>query len=283
MDLAIRSKYFPQEGETLSGDSFTTCPGGKGLNQAIAIAKLGGKVHFLGAIGNDSFGKEMKNELVSHGVDTSNIKIVDESPSGVAVIIVVDGNNRIVLDLGSNLKIKEKDINRFLLPAKSGDIFLSQLENNIDATLYALREAKKKGLITILNPAPANVRIMEAKSSIDYLIPNEIEAVHLSNSSLDDAYEKIGIRSLIITLGEKGYRYQDSNGIISGRAIEVRAIDTTGAGDAFVGAFAYELSSDEDIRSSLRFACLAASISVTRQGSSKSSPTLAEMKTYLEK
>ena len=283
MDLAIRSKYFPQEGETLSGDSFTTCPGGKGLNQAIAIAKLGGKVHFLGAIGNDSFGKEMKDELVSHGVDTSNIKIVDESPSGVAVIIVVDGNNRIVLDLGANLKIKEKDINRFLLPAKSGDIFLSQLENNIDATLYALREAKKKGLITILNPAPANVRIMEAKSSIDYLIPNEIEAVHLSNSSLDDAYEKIGIRSLIITLGEKGYRYQDSNGIISGRAIEVRAIDTTGAGDAFVGAFAYELSSDEDIRSSLRFACLAASISVTRQGSSKSSPTLAEMKTYLEK
>ena len=283
MDLAIRSKYFPQEGETLSGDSFTTCPGGKGLNQAIAIAKLGGKVHFLGAIGNDSFGKEMKDELVSHGVDTSNIKIVDESPSGVAVIVVVDGNNRIVLDLGANLKIKEKDINRFLIPAKSGDIFLSQLENNIDATLYALREAKKKGLITILNPAPANVRIMEAKSSIDYLIPNEIEAVHLSNSSLDDAYEKIGIRSLIITLGEKGYRYQDSNGIISGRAIEVRAIDTTGAGDAFVGAFAYELSSDEDIRSSLRFACLAASISVTRQGSSKSSPTLAEMKTYLEK
>jgi ribokinase len=283
MDLAIRSKYFPQEGETLSGNNFTTCPGGKGLNQAIAIAKLGGKVHFLGAIGNDSFGKEMKDELESHGVDTRNIKIVDKLPSGVAIIIVVNGNNRIVLDLGANLKIEEKDIDKFLLPAKSGDIFLSQLENNIDATLYALRQAKKKGLITILNPAPANARILEAKSSIDYLIPNEIEVAHLANSSLDDAYKKIGVSSLLITLGEKGYRYQDLNGIISDHAIKVHAIDTTGAGDTFVGAFSYELSCGEDIKSSLRFACLAASISVTRQGSSKSSPTLAEMITYLEK
>lgn len=282
MDLAIRSERFPQEGETLPGSNFTTCPGGKGLNQAIAIAKLGGRVCFLGAIGDDSFGKEMKNELKNHGVDISNIKTVDKVPSGVAIIIVVNGNNRIILNLGANLKIKKEDINKFLLSAKTGDIFLCQLENDIEATLYALREAKNKGLITIVNPAPANARILEAKNSIDYIIPNEIEATYLSNSSLDKAYEKIGVSSLLITLGEKGYRYQDSKGIISDRAIEVHAIDTTGAGDAFVGAFAYKLSCGRDIQSALSFACLAASISVTREGSSKSSPTLDEAMIYLK-
>ena len=174
-DLAIATDKFPVEGETVNGHSFKIGCGGKGLNQAIAAAKLGGKVKFCGKIGKDSFGREMKKWLKINKVNTCYVKSISDTPSGVAEIVLNNNNNRIVLDLGANLKISVKDVDSFLLKARKGDVFVAQLENNISSVAYALKVAKEKGLITVLNPAPANIEIKQALNYVDYLIPNETE------------------------------------------------------------------------------------------------------------
>ncbi len=282
MDLAIKSNRFPVEGETIKGEDFQTCPGGKGLNQAIAITKLGGSVSFLGAVGSDSFGLEMRKELDKFGIDISHVKILEGVSSGIAVIMVVDGNNRIILDLGANKKISRDDVEEFLNQAKEGDIFLAQLENNIDAVLCAITIAKRKRMTVIVNPAPMDANIKNSIKSIDYLIPNEVELHELNkDAKLSNAYSLIGVSALLVTLGDKGYFYQDKNVCIQDYAKRVKVVDTTGAGDSFVGAFAYCLSIDKDINYSLNFASSAAALSVTKRGSSRSLPTIDEVLNFM--
>lgn len=270
-DLAIATNKFPVEGETVNGESFKVGCGGKGLNQAVAAAKLGAKVKFCGAIGKDQFGKNMKKWLKINKINTCHIKSVSEVSSGVAVIILNNSNNRIVLDPGANLKISVKDIDSFLAKAKKGDIFVTQLENNISATCYALKIAKEKGMITVLNPAPANVEIKQALNHVDYLIPNETEYKVLKEYILKDA-------NLIITKGADGYEYKSKSVSFAEIAPKVKVMDTTGAGDCFVGAFAYMLASQKPInKGTLDLVTKIASISTTRFGSSISSPTMEEV------
>lgn len=273
-DLAISTNKFPVEGETVNGQGFKVGCGGKGLNQAIAAAKLGGKVKFCGAIGKDQFGKDMKNWLKINKVNTFRVKSVSEVSSGVAVIILNNSNNRIVLDLGANLKISVKDVDSFLARARKGDIFVAQLENNISAISYALKIAKEKGMITVLNPAPANIEIKQALNYVDYLIPNETEYKVLKESISKDT-------NLIITKGADGYEYKSKTISFAELAPKVKVVDTTGAGDCFVGAFAYMLASGKPVdKGTLDLVTKIASISTTRFGSSISSPTMDEVKKF---
>ena len=273
-DLAISTNKFPVEGETVNGEGFKVGFGGKGLNQAIAAAKLGGKVKFCGAIGKDQFGKDMKKWLRVNNVNTWHIKSVSEVSSGVAIIVLNNSNNRIVLDLGANLKISIKDIDSFLAYARKGDIFVTQLENNISAISYALKKAKEKGMVTILNPAPANLNIKQAINLVDYLIPNETEYKVLIDCISKET-------NLIITKGADGYEYKSKNASFSEVAPKVKVVDTTGAGDCFVGAFAYMLASGHPVdKGTLDQVTKIASISTTRFGSSISSPTMEEVNKF---
>ena len=275
MDLAIESDRNPEKGETITGKNFHTCPGGKGANQALAAAKLGADVTMLGAIGNDSFGKEMKDQLAKYGVDVSFIKTLEGVSSGIAIIQLVNGDNRIILDLGANLKLTKEDVDSFLVNAKKGDIFLTQLENDIDIVGYALKMAKSREMLTILNPAPANTKIAKYLQFVDIFTPNETEFALFNKEG------KVDVKNLIVTLGEDGYCYESKEQSFKGEAIKVKAVDTTGAGDTFNGALAYQLSLNPIInKKPLDFASKAASISVTRLGSSLSSPTLEEVENF---
>ena len=273
-DLAISTDKFPVEGETVNGQGFKVGCGGKGLNQAIAAAKLGGKVKFCGKIGTDQFGKDMKKWLKINKVNVCHVKKVSEVSSGVAMIVLNNNNNRILLDLGANLKISVKDVDAFLARAKKGDIFVTQLENNISAICYALKIAKEKGMITVLNPAPANIEIKQALNFVDYLIPNETEYKVLKEYISKDT-------NLIITKGADGYEYRSKGVSFSELAPKVKVVDTTGAGDCFVGAFAYMLASGKPVdKGTLDQVTKIASISTTRFGSSISSPTMEEVKKF---
>lgn len=275
-DLVIKSPYMPISGETITGSDFMTNYGGKGANQAVACGKLGGNVYMAGAVGDDVFGKAMLKNLKKYKVNSENIRICKGTPSGTAVIIIVDGDNRIILDKGANGEVTFDDVDKLLENAKEGDIFLTQLENPIDIIGYGLKQAKKKGLFTILNPAPYNKACEEYFPFVDMITPNRSELKLFSGSDdLDESCEmmmKKGICEVVVTLGSRGYCYF-SHGISSyGECIKVKVVDTTAAGDTFCGALAVELSRGEKIEKALRFASVAASLAVTKRGAQISIP-----------
>ena len=283
MDLVIETDKVPIKGETVAGKNFSTCPGGKGLNQAIAAAKLGGKVKMLGAIGYDSFGERMFNALKENGVDVSHVKSVKGVSSGIAMILLYKKDNRIVLDLGANLKLQKKDVDDFLRGAQKGDIFLSQLENDLELIGYALEVAKRKKMRTVINPAPCKIGIKKYARFIDVLTPNsgELRAL-LKYGKYQQKPDKLGISTIIETRGKEGYCCYKNKETISEKARKVKVVDTTGAGDTFTGALCYQLSLGKEVnKTSLNFASLAASISTTRKGSSVSSPTLEEINKFI--
>ncbi len=282
MDLVIETNNIPVKGETVAGHNFSKCPGGKGLNQAIAAAKLGAKVKMLGAIGYDSFGEKMFNALKENGVDVSYIKSIKGVSSGIAMIVLYKKDNRIILDLGANLKLTKSDVDAFLKNAQKGDIFLSQLENDLDLIGYGLEVAKRKKMRTVINPAPCKIGIKKYAKFIDVLTPNsgELHAL-LKYGKYQQKPDKLGISTIIETKGKDGYCCYKNKEVISAKAPRVNVVDTTGAGDTFTGALCYQLSLGKEInKTSLNFASLAASISVTRKGSSVSSPTFKEVENF---
>lgn len=283
-DLAIYLERFPRPGETLRGSSFRIGSGGKGLNQAIAAAKLGGKVHFLGAVGKDVFGKTMKAELRKAGVNVAHVKEKDDVASGVALIEVSKDENAIALDLGANERIEKSDIDSFLEKAEAGDVFLSQGENNFEALEYALPLAKAKKMITVLNPAPADKKMLALLDKVDVLLPNEKEAALLSGSAdVRKGATLLKAKTVVITLGKDGYFAKDGDDLYSEPAVEVDVIDTTGAGDAFCGSFAFFLSEEVALKNSLRLASLYASLETTKKGTSAAMADPKNFKTFVKK
>lgn len=277
IDLSIESPYVPAEGETVIGGGFMINPGGKGANQAYACAKLGGKVKMCGVTGKDDFGKTLIESLASAGVDVSHIKQTDVAPTGVAVITVSGGNNRIILDKGANACLKREDIDEFLTSARPGDIYLTQLENDIETIGYGLKKAKEIGMYTILNPAPANNGIVPYLSYVDLVTPNETETAILGGK------EKLfssGIKKTVITLGSKGYEIADKDSSKIYPCIKVRAVDTTAAGDTLCGGLAAGLSDGLTIEEACAFGSKAASIACTRKGAQQSVPTKEEVENY---
>lgn len=273
MDISIKCNRLPKKGETIEGGNLSFCCGGKGLNQAIACAKINkdNKIKFLGCVGEDMFGKQMTSYLKQYNIDTTNINVTPDYASGVALITLHNNDNSIILDLGSNNEISKSNVDVFLNDMQKDDILLTQLENNIDSIQYALNVAKNKGATTILNPAPVKEDINESLHLVDYLIVNEIEYEQLNCNSN---------KNIIITLGDKGYKYISENIVIENSCKKVEVVDTTGAGDTFVGCFTSLICDNQVNKKLLDKCCLAATISVTKKGSSISSPTLEELESF---
>ena len=277
MDLCIETPYVPQAGETITGKGFITNGGGKGANQATAAAKLGGKIAMCGAVGNDAFGETLLTNLSSAGADISHVRKIDGISTGIAVIIISDSNNRIILDKGANAFLTENDIDEFLKNAGKGDIFLTQLENPIKVAGYGLKLAKELGLYTILNPAPANKEIEEYLSFVDLVTPNETELELFGGK---DKLFNAGVKKIVTTLGSKGYEIADKNGAKVYPCIKVKAIDTTAAGDTLCGGLAAGLAEGMSLEEACAFGSKAASIACTRKGAQQSIPAKAEVMNF---
>ena len=285
-DISFSGDKIPTSGETILGDSYNIGPGGKGCNQAIAISRLGGKVNFISKLGDDEYGKLAINKLQKDNIDTSNIIISKNHRTGVAGIHVDKntGKNAITVVRGAPSSMTIDEINIDII--KQSKIFLTQLEVPLDVTLYCLKTAKKNGLINILNPAPACKLNNQFFELIDYFTPNETEAEFYSGVKInneDDAKKsakkliKLGIKNVIITLGEKGLLYSNGKKEIYIKASKVKAIDTTGAGDAFNGGFSVALLEGKEINECLYLANRIAGLSTTRLGAGDSMPTLNEL------
>ena len=268
MDLRIESPYMPKAGETITGSGFITNGGGKGANQAVAAAKLGGSVRMCGVVGNDAFGKTLIDNLTSAGADASRIRIAPDAPTGIAVIIVAEGKNAL---------LSKNDIDEFLTEATAGDIYLTQLENSMDVIGYGLKKAKEKGMFTILNPAPANGEIAKFFPFVDLITPNETELEIFGGK--EGLFSK-GINAIVTTLGANGYEIADRYGARRYPCINVKAVDTTAAGDTLCGGLAVGLSQGKSLEESCGFGSLAASIACTKKGAQSSIPTYKEVTDY---
>ena len=285
-DISFSGNKIPAVGETILGDNYNIGPGGKGCNQAIAIARLGGNVNFISKLGKDDYGKLALEKLKKDNIDTSNIIISDKHQTGVAGILVDKntGKNAINVIVGAPSSLRTDEIN--LNNIKSSKIFLTQLEIPKETTLDCLKFAKENGVTTILNPAPASTLSKEFFNYIDYFTPNETEAEFYSGIKINnekdaklasDRLLKLGIKKIIITLGEKGLFYSDGKNEIYVKAYPVEAIDTTGAGDAFNGAFAFSLFQEKKINECLEIANKVAGLSTTKLGAGDGMPYLKDI------
>lgn len=284
MDLVIGAPRMPKSGMTIEGGGFMTNAGGKGANQAAACAKSGGDAYMVGCVG-ESFGEELSAALETSGVHTGYVARIAGCPSGIAVIVVVEGDNRIILDRGANAKVDERLIGGALSSASAGDYLVVQLEIPLTAVEYALKRGKELGMVTILNPAPAAKLPATCFENCDYFIPNQTEAEFYTGVYPDGeegarACAKIlggmGVKNLIVTMGEKGSVYAGGGKFFAVEAYPAEAVDTTAAGDTYVGALAVRLSEGADVREAMRFASRAAAITVTRRGAQQAIPTRSE-------
>lgn len=286
MDLVINSPYMPKAGETVTGSGFMTNPGGKGANQAAACGKMGCCVYMAGCVGDDVFGKNLIDNLKSYNVDCGYIRTVKNTPSGIAVIVVAENDNRIILSRGANACVNQGDVDRMLEKASAGDIFMAQLEIPIETVVYGIKKAKEKGLITILNPAPANKACAPALGYADIFMPNESELELLGGSPDIDVSAKnlfkMGVKTLIVTLGSKGSVIINADKKEYVKSFKVKAVDTTAAGDTFCGTVAAGLSKGEGIISAMKTASAASAICVTKKGAQVSIPAYAEVQEFIK-
>ncbi|MBZ9991719.1 ribokinase [Mesorhizobium sp. BH1-1-5] len=291
-DTAYRADRQPRLGETILGNSFKLGPGGKGSNQAVAAGKLGADITFLTRLGVDAFADMAKQTWKNAGVKSAVIDTPD-SYTGAAYIFVEEGtgNNAIIVSPGAAMLISPADIEAHAGLIRSAGVFVTQLEQPIDAALKALEIARGAGVTTILNPAPAASLPDRIYTLCDYVTPNETEAEGLTGikvSSVDDARRAAdallakGVGSVIVTLGEKGALLHTKT--LSEHVGAVNAgpvVETTGAGDAFNGGLAAALAKGVEPLEAIRFACAVAGISVTRPGTAPSMPALQEVETLL--
>ena len=285
MDLVIKSPIMPDNGVTLTGSDFMMNPGGKGANQAVAVSKLGGNSYMVGCLG-DAFSRDLKETLEGYKVNTDYIVKKNNVSSGIAVIIIVDGDNRIILDAGSNALVDKDAVDNAFKDASEGDYCICQLEIPQETVKYAFMKAKKIGMKTILNPAPAANLIDGILENTDYFIPNENETEMYTGIKPDtkerriEAIKKLndmGVKNVIITLGTDGSCTVFNDEYIHVDSVKVNAVDTTAAGDTYIGALAVKLSEGKFLKDAMSFASHASSITVTREGAQKSIPYLNEI------
>lgn len=277
-DVSIEMDEFPESGETVNGKNLKLALGGKGANQAVALAKAGAEVSFFGKVGRDAFGEEAKKTLSSFGLCTDSILVDGKEKTGVAVILLNDGNNRIVLSHGANYAIGEDEIDRFLSPSEPGDYFLCQYENEPDVTYHAFRAAKEKGLTTVWNPSPMGGFPDDLLDFIDLLVVNEIEASQILERLGKKDLRSLGVPSILLTLGERGSRYISEGGEIDCPAMKISPVDTTGAGDTFLGFFLGSLSQGRSVSECLKIATKASAFACLRRGASESIPSLSDLR-----
>lgn len=284
-DLVIHSSKMPLLGETLTGSNFQINAGGKGLNQTVAIAKLGGNVSFLGAVGDDGNGDMLLGCLEENGAVFQGLRM-ENTPTGVALITVVNGDNFILLDPGANGKLTPEIIAQNAHIIAESDYCVLQLEIPMETICKVCEIAKANGTKVVLNPAPYQALPESLFGQIDYLIPNEHEAFDMTGICLDSdencvkAVQKLrqmGIPNVIITLGEKGCVYNDGEEILFCPAEKVTAVDTTSAGDSFIGAVVTKLQAGYSISQAVCYGTKVAAITISRPGAAKSIPFYHEI------
>ena len=300
-DLVVRAPHFPQPGETISGEDLQIIPGGKGANQAVAAARQGASVSMLGRVGQDSFGPFLLDSLKSDSVDITHVH-ADESATGTAIIVVdANGQNSIVLSAGANGKVSPLDVNNASLLRPS--LILLQLEIPTPTVLHAAKYAKQNGIRIILNPAPAKSLPDELISLIDFIIPNETELSLLTGlevkdiSSAEQAAKillKRGAKNVIVTLGSKGALVVSSKQVTHVDTYKVDVVDTTAAGDAFIGGFASKILESNSLLSktqeqapalqiikAVKYANACGALAATKFGAQPSLPTKEETERFM--
>ena len=292
-DLCFFADQIPIKGETVLGKNHIVGPGGKGSNQAIAAARLGGKVNLITKIGKDQNAIMALNLYKEVGINTDSIIQDENQLTGVAGIMINEktGDNAINIIPGAAGSLTSEDIDKNLKFIENSEIFLTQLETPYEATSYALNKAKQSGSITIFNPAPAsNINESDFKC-MDYFTPNETEASFYlkknveSKTEIEEAAKNFlnkGVKNIVITLGSKGVYFANSSEsyFVDAFDLKDKVVDTTGAGDAFNGAFAYALSKNQNNKDALEFANKVAGISTTRAGAANAMPKLDEVEVY---
>ena len=293
-DLAFRTKRLPRWGETMLGSEFKLGPGGKGSNQAVAAARLGGRVTFISKLGRDALGDLARNTYVEEGIDTQFLFATDEHATGGATIIVDEatGENAIVVVPGACFQLTCEEVEQAEPIIADSAVFMTQLELSVETVEHGLRIAKNLGVTTIFNPAPALPFPDRIYPLCDYLTPNESEASGLIGqpvTSIADAERAAdvllarGVGNVVITLGAQGALGKNSRITKHVPAVDAGpVVETTGAGDAFNGGFAIALSEGLGLVDAVQFGCAVAGISVTRPGTAPSMPTRAEVDALLK-
>ena len=298
-DLVVRAPRFPEPGETIRGEDLQVIPGGKGANQAVAAARHGTRVSMLGRVGKDNFGDFLLDNLKSNKVDSQLVQRDDASTGAAIIVVDENGQNSIVLSAGANSKVNDEDVNSASF--SDYNLLLVQLEIPIPAVLSAARRAHENGLRVILNPAPARELPNELISFADFLIPNETELSLLTGLPINDmnsteqaarALLERGAKNVIVTLGSKGALIVTNTHVTQVDAFKVEVIDTTAAGDAFIGGFATKLlesdgkssnvqEQDLTLQNAVRYACACGALATTKFGAQPSLPTKEEVERFL--
>ena len=277
MDLTAATERHPKKGETVSGENLQYLPGGKGANQAVAAARLGGDVSFFGCVGDDVFADRLLAHLSENGVDTSGVRRVTGVSSGIAMITVAEGDNTIVVVPGANGAVTPGYLDEVKDGILAADILLLQNEIPTEAVLHAIDIGSKAGKVILYNPAPFAPLSPDVMEKISYLTPNEHEAALLfPGEKLPRLLQCFGGK-LIVTMGEDGAASWADGKMVRIPPRPAKVVDTTGAGDTFCGAFAYALANDFPMERALRFANAAASLSTEGYGAQSSMPSLAQV------
>jgi ribokinase len=292
MDLVVRAPHMPIPGETVIGSDFRTIPGGKGANQAVAAARLEAEVTMIGRVGDDDFGPAQLRNLGELGIDTTHVIVDSEAATGIALITLdASGQNSIVLAPGANMRLREEDISAARCAIVQSDVLVLQLESPLEVVVYAIDMAHAEGVKVILNPAPAQPVPKETLAKLDYLIPNESETALLTGievagiNSAKEAAERLrgeGVGTVILTLGDRGAYLASAEESVHVPGYEVEVVDTTAAGDAFVGGFAVALAEDKSLAEAVRWGNAAGALATTKLGAQPSLPTRGEVEEFMK-
>jgi ribokinase len=291
MDLVIRCPELPRPGQTILGRSVCELPGGKGANQAVAAARMGGRVSMIGRVGDDAFGKELINHLNTEGVDTSSMKVTSQTPSGLAVVSVDDhAENSIVVIPGANAELSVDDVQAASAQIESADILLVQLEISLKTVEAAVAIAHKAGVKVLLDPAPSVGRLPESLLQCDLICPNVTEAEAILGRSFVDSQDikrgaqelvALGYQRVMITWGARGAIFCDGERMSHVPGFEVDAVDTTASGDAFAGTLAVAWCAEGAIEAAMVRANAAGAIVASRSGAQTAMPTAEEVESLL--
>ena len=280
MDIAIRTDIFPKQGETVLGNLFTTIPGGKGANQAVAAARLGSQVQMVGAVGDDAFGNELYFNLKNEEVHVGGIAKTNNS-TGIANILLHDNDNRIIVVPGANFDVNQQMIDENMELIKKSTLVMMQLEIPVETIEYVLEVCEKLSIPVLLNPAPAANYKAEWIEKVTYLTPNETECELIFGTDYETVLKQYP-NKIIVTLGGDGAAYYDGTKIVKVPGFKTTAVDTTGAGDTFNGAFAHAITAGKSIEEAVQFANIAASLSVEKFGAQGGMPQIDMVNDRLE-
>ncbi len=291
-DLSFRARRLPVMGETILGEGFAMGPGGKGSNQAVAAARAGGKVSLITCVGSDAFADIAVRTWGADGIDTSQVTFSQDKPTGAAFIFVSSesGDNAIIVESGAAASITPAMVEKAEATIAASKVFITQLEQPIAAARRGLEIARRHGVTTIFNPAPAAPVDAAMLALCDYVTPNETEAAELTGhpvNSIDEAREaaaillRMGAKAAVITLGEQGVLLHDRTQSLLVPGFRMKVVETTGAGDAFNGGFAVAIAEGKSPLEAARFGNAVAGLSVTRAGTAPSMPQRGEVDALL--